>query len=155
MKTNSVEADGQYHVWNEDLCYVFNHVLNSTCKSLVKCITDFYRPSEVVTARELLWHWYESFLNEQARKTHRTQQPTSKEAAKAWAEDICSRVSLLVDSHIDELGTVFYAVSLKSVPPCSPKEVITFSLAAREAELERKAEANAAVDFSVIGSLLS
>lgn len=143
MTRHSVASeDGVRHVWSELLCYAFTHVHNCSRASLIDCICDFYQPSDVAAGRELLWKELESVLTSETKKVRRPQQPTDKGASRPFADDIANWVSVLVNSHKDDVPVRFYAIDLKKVPPCAPEAINVFSLAARVAALEKKVESN-------------
>lgn len=85
-------------VRNELLCYAFSHVHNSTARSLSDCLADFYHPSEIHAARDILWKEYDKTLTSTgARKPRRTLAPVDKQTALPFAEDIASWVGAIVN----------------------------------------------------------
>jgi hypothetical protein len=128
----------------EVLCYTFTYIHRSTCEALAACINDFFKPAEIVFARDLLWNAYEKMLNDlKVKKQRRSAQPADRNASKAHALDIASWTTSLVNECADELNTVFVAVDLSNVPPCPPEEVNIYSLVARVSALEKEAARNA------------
>ena len=143
MHRGSIAGDSDdKHVRNELLCFMFNNAHTSPADGMICCLCEFYKPAEIVTARETLWKEYEDLLKVGVKKPRRTQTPTDKDAIKPWVEDISVWVLFLVNGHLNELTVKFYAIDLGRVPPCPPEELNIFSLAARLKALEQKVDKN-------------
>ena len=129
-------------VHSELLCYAFVHANRSTVASLVDCVASFYRPGEVVAARESLWRECEPLLTALAvKKTRRPSVPVDRYTTRPFAEDVCTWVASIANSEqCQKMMVRFYALDLRRTPPCPPEEINVFSLAARVAALEKDRE---------------
>ena len=88
---------------NELLCYYWSNVNNSTPASLIKCIADFYSPSEILQAREMLWDASEDVLKAlNAKKPRRPTAPKDAQTAVPFAEDISTWMSLMANYPDDD-----------------------------------------------------
>lgn len=123
-------------VRNELLCYVFHYVNSSSAQSIIDTVCDFYKPLEIISARNILLDYAQTVLIDKlARKTGN---PGDKVAVRPWAEDIVQWAVGVCNDTEKELEVDFCAIDLKNVPPCPPEKVDVFSLAVRVAALEEK-----------------
>ena len=136
----SATEDAPNLVHSELLCYVFTHVSNSTQSSLIDCLIEFYSPSDIATARELVSKQFEKeFASSDMKKTRRPHPPCDKHTARPFAEDISQWAATLMNNGVyADSQTRFYALNLRKVPPCPPEELNIFSLATRVQTFEKE-----------------
>ncbi|ELU00559.1 hypothetical protein CAPTEDRAFT_211382 [Capitella teleta] len=124
-------------VHSELLCFALTHAHNSTLTMLAECLNEFYRPKEVLHARETFWRECHDLLKD-ARKPRRSQTPVDRQMMRPFVDDVCSWIGTLVNNQrCENMNVQFYVLNLRRTPPCSPEKINIFSLAARVAALER------------------
>ena len=127
---------GNAIVVNELLAYAFQEIHRSNAGNIVNVITAFYRPQEIIEAKETLWNLYEDLLTS---PRPRGKNPADTNGVNKIAQDIISKgVSCIVDHFKDNPDHMvkFVAANLARIPRFTAEETNLASMVARLSDLE-------------------
>lgn len=120
-------------VVNELLSYAAYYIHRSTVDKLYKSVERFYTPTEIDTAKDLLWNnLSETILG----KKHVRKDSCARTASDANITDILNALK-----NCDCSAVQFVASDLERLPKCGPEELSIFSLADRVAIIENELQA--------------